>query len=52
MRAGTVPAEGKGGNMKQKTYLRWGVTITAAACALLVVYDTCFQDGVVVRFIE
>lgn len=38
-----MPAEGKGGNMKQKTYLRWGVTITAAACAILVFYDTFFQ---------
>ena len=51
MRAGTVPAEGKGGNMKQKTYLRWGVTITAAACAILVFYDTFFQDGVLFIFI-
>lgn len=41
-----MPAEGKGGNMKQKTYLHWGVTITAAACAILVFYDTFFQDGV------
>ena len=52
MRAGTVPAEGKGGNMKQKTYLHWGVTITAAACAILVFYDTFFQDGVLFIFIE
>ncbi len=47
-----MPAEGKGGNMKQKTYLRWGVTITAAACAILVFYDTFFQDGVLFIFIE
>ena len=32
--------------MKQKTYLHLGVTITAAACAILVFYDTFFQDGV------
>ena len=38
--------------MKQKTYLRWGVTITAAACAILVFYDTFFQDGVLFIFIE
>ena len=38
--------------MKQKTYLHWGVTITAAACAILVFYDTFFQDGVLFIFIE
>ena len=38
--------------MKQKTYLHWGVTVTAAACAILVFYDTFFQDGVLFIFIE
>ena len=38
--------------MKQKTYLHWGVTLTAAACAILVFYDTFFQNGVLLRFME
>lgn len=38
--------------MKQKTYLHWGLTITAAACAVLVFYDTFFQNGVLLVFME
>ena len=44
--------EPKEGGMKQKTYLHWGVTLTAAACAILVFYDTFFQDGVLLIFME
>ena len=38
--------------MKQKTYLHWGLTLTAAACAILVFYDTFFQNGVLLVFME
>jgi len=38
--------------MKQKTYLHWGVTLTASACAILVFYDTFFQNGVLLVFME
>lgn len=38
--------------MKQKSYLHWGVTVTAAACAILVFYDTFFQNGVLLVFVQ
>ena len=46
------PAAGKGGRMKQRSYFHWGVTLAAAACAVLVFYDTFFQNGVLLRFME
>ena len=38
--------------MKKRTCLYLGVTITAAVCAILVFYDTFFQNGVLLRFVE
>ncbi len=38
--------------MKQKIFVYWGVTIAAAACAILVFYDTFFQNGVLLVFME
>lgn len=38
--------------MKQKSYLHWGITVTAAACAILVFYDTFFQNGVLLVFVQ
>ena len=38
--------------MKNKSYLRWGLTVTLSACAILVFYNTFFQNGVLLLFIE
>ena len=38
--------------MKNKSYLRWGLTITLSACAILVFYNTFFQNGVLLLFIK
>lgn len=38
--------------MKNKAYLRWGVTITLSACAILLFYNTFFQDGVLLLFVK
>lgn len=38
--------------MKNKTYLRWGLTITLSACAILLFYNTFFQDGVLLLFMK
>lgn len=38
--------------MKNKSYLRWGLTITLSACAILVFYNTFFQNGVLLTFIK
>ena len=38
--------------MKKRTCLYLGVTITAAVGAILVFYDTFFQNGVLLRFVE
>lgn len=38
--------------MKQKSYIHLGLTITAAACAILVFYDTFFQNGVLLVFMK
>lgn len=36
--------------MKNKVYLRWGVTVVLSACAILVFYDTFFLTGVLLDF--
>ena len=38
--------------MKNKTYWHWGLTLALTACAILVFYDTFFQDGVLLLFIK
>ena len=38
--------------MKTKSYLRWGLTVTLSACAILLFYDTFFQDGVLLLFVK
>ena len=38
--------------MKNKSYLRWGLTVTLSACAILLFYDTFFQDGVLLLFVK
>ena len=38
--------------MKNKTHLRWGLTITLSACAILLFYNTFFQDGVLLLFMK
>ena len=38
--------------MKQKSYLQWGLTLAATACAILVFYDTFFQNGVLLVFMK
>lgn len=38
--------------MKQRTYLHIGLTITLTACAILVFYDTFFQNGVLLVFMK
>ena len=38
--------------MENKSYLRWGLTITLSACAILVFYNTFFQNGVLLTFIK
>lgn len=38
--------------MKNKSYLRWGLTITLSACAILLFYNTFFQDGVLLLFVK
>ena len=38
--------------MKNKSCLRWGLTITLSACAILVFYNTFFQNGVLLTFIK
>ncbi len=38
--------------MKQRTYLHIGLTATAVACAVLIFYDTFFQNGVLLRFMD
>ena len=38
--------------MKNKSYLRWGLTVTLSACAILVFYNTFFQNGVLLLFLK
>ena len=38
--------------MKNKTCLRWGLTITLSACAVLIFYNTFFQSSVLLLFLE
>ena len=38
--------------MKNNAYWRWGLTLVLSACAILVFYDTFFQNGVLLLFIK
>jgi len=39
-----------GSFMKQKTYLRLGITLVLSACVILMFYDTFFQSRVLLDF--